>query len=52
MFRPLIENCKPVLINIEDVRIFGYNQLSDRNDRYYYPLKRGGDWRAGLRVVT
>jgi len=53
IFRPLIENCKTVLINIEDVRIFGYNQLSDRKALYYYnPLKRGGDWLDGLRAVN
>ena len=53
IFRPLIANCKTVLINIEDVKIFGYNQLSDRNDLYYYhPLKRGGDWFDGLSAVN
>jgi len=52
IFRPLIENCKTVLSNIEDVRIFGYNQFSDRNDLYYYhPLKHGGDWHTVLRAV-
>lgn len=52
IFRPLIVNCKTILINIEDVRIFGYKQLSDRKDLYYYhPLKRGGDWLNGLSAV-
>lgn len=53
IFKPLIENCKIVLRAMGAIQVYGYNQLSDTKNLYYYhPLKRGGDWLDGLRAVN
>lgn len=53
IFRTLIINCKQAITEIDDVQIFGFNQIADRRDLYYYhPLKHRGDWAEGIREVV
>lgn len=53
IFKPLIENCKIVLQEMREVQVYGYNQLSDTKNLYYYhPLKHGGDWLDGIRELN
>ena len=48
----LIQNCKSALKEMGAVQVYGYKQLSDREQLYYYhPLKRGDDWHTVLRAV-